>query len=319
VLQRIHVLLGQEPYKSLRDQYIPGAKNRVVGVYVGWRGESLPGNFDYATFFDRRDAAVRVGHGDVPELFTRLAKIQGLHNKNGKDFTTLITVGHSFGGQVVFSAVSDLLKARIADATEVVPHPPGSGPLPMLHGFGDLVLLVNPAQEASIYESIHDLMRNETFSEEQAPILMTISSEGDWPNRRFFPFGRTLGVRHEPYGTPEQYRAKTRSHGNYAPHLTHCLFVTGGVPCKGLPPPPPSIGPQNFDLRLANAARYGATSLYPLAPIDPNNPFLVVKATRDVIPGHNDMFAQPLIEFVAEFVGLAQLKRLINPTARGVY
>jgi len=107
-LASIDELLHKPLYKSIRDIVLKGAKNRVVGVYVGWRGASLPGFLDYVTFWDRRDAAIRVGHGDVVELFTRLAKIQTGHNcAKKKEFTTLVAMGQSYGGQVVFAAVSD--------------------------------------------------------------------------------------------------------------------------------------------------------------------------------------------------------------------
>ncbi|MFL6246775.1 MAG: hypothetical protein ACJ74H_12165 [Thermoanaerobaculia bacterium] len=322
-LASIDELLHRPLYKSVRDIVLKGAKNRVVGVYVGWRGASLPGKLDYGTFWDRRDAAIRVGHGDVVELFTRLAKIQADHNDaEKKEFTTLVAMGQSFGGQVVFAAVSDVLKARIAE------HLPAKA-FPILHGFGDLVVLVNPAHEASIYNSIDLLTRDAAFDKKQQPILLTISSEGDWPNRVFFPIGRHLGSRHEPDGTDAQYEQKTHSHGHYVPHLTHCLFETGKTKCKGLTVPDVPAGPQISDdtvvtepmlnvwklvpIDLAIGRPYGETTFSALPPeVDPNNPFLVTKATRDVVGGHDDMFNEKLLGFVARFVGLAQLKRLVT-------
>lgn len=336
VLEEIHTMLERPLYKSVRELVIPGAKNRVVGVYVAWRGQSLPGVLDYATFGDRKAAADRVGHGDAAELFTRLAQIHRQYNDE-KSFTTLVTLGHSFGAQVVFSAIADVLKARIAEGTiTAVPRSTASSvPLQPLNGFGDLVLLVNPAHEASIYDSIHRLMRNQAFAREQAPILLTISSEADGPNRVLFPIGRRLGLKHQPHGSDEQYEQKTRSLGNYRPHITHCLFASTKAPCKGFPPPliPPNTSPITDDtiitaqmlaairseapnLMLGSARQYGATSFYPVGPIDANNPFLVTKTTGDVVADHNAMFNANLREFVAEFVGLSELKRLVIPSAR---
>lgn len=322
VLKPLHERLRRPLYRSSRDLIIPGAKNRVIGIYVGWRGASLPGLLDYATFWDRHPAAARVGHGDVIELFTRLARIQDKYNR-GKEFTTLVTVGHSFGAQVVFAAISNVLKSRIVGRTPDTPT---------LSGVGDLVVLVNPAQEASIYNSIHLLTRDAFFSPEQAPILLTVSSQSDFPNRVLFPIGRTLATKNEPHGRGDQFRQKTHSLGHVKSHITHCLFLTGKTPCKGYPPspiPPPPPITDDTELtpallaaiaakpaQLAEPRSFGSTAFYPVGSIDPNNPFLVAKTTADVVPGHNGMFNEPLLDFVSDFIALAQLKRLVRPETR---
>ena len=327
VLVDIHDLLQNQIFVEARKQIIPGAKNRVVGVYVGWRGRSLPSSLDYATFFDRRDAAVRVGTGDVPELFSRLQEIYATHNGprqgGGWDFTTLVTMGHSFGAQVVFSAVADRFKTSIADEIAVDQFGGGTQ-IDEIKGFGDLVVLVNPAHEASIYESIHRLTRQQHYQPTQLPILLTVSSEGDWPNRNAFPFGRTLGTRHEPKGVGDQRSQKIRTLGHHKPHISHCLTLNSGPPCRGFPAKPappqvPSILPSRlFTLRpefieMARDRSVGTMSFYSVGdPIDPNNPFLVAKATTPVVADHNDMFNSNLVEFLVNYVAGAQLKRVLR-------
>jgi hypothetical protein len=327
VLVDIHNVLQKEIFVESRKKIIPGAKNRVVGVYVGWRGASLPPFLDYATFFDRRDAAVRVGTGDVPELFSRLQEVYTTHNGpregGGWDFTTLVTMGHSFGAQVVFSAVADRFKTSIADKIGVDQSGAGA-PIGEVKGFGDLVVLVNPAHEASIYDSIHRLTRHQRYQRTQLPILLTVSSEGDWPNRDAFPFGRTLGTRHEPKGPGDQRSQKIRTLGHHTPHITHCLTLTSGPPCKGFtakpaPPQVPSIQPSLLFaippelIEMAKDRSVGATSFYGVGdPIDLNNPFLVAKATTPVVADHNDMFNSHLIEFLVNYVARAELKRVLR-------
>ena len=67
----------------------PADKISVIGIYVGWRGRSLPSFLDYATIWGRKDSAERVGEGDVSEFIARLNKIYKKHNaseinNNGK-------------------------------------------------------------------------------------------------------------------------------------------------------------------------------------------------------------------------------------------
>ena len=74
----------------------------VIGLYVGWRGRSLPGWFNYLTFWQRKSAAERVGDGDLREFFVRLQNVYMDRNKTSSGskptFMGLVTIGHSFGG-----------------------------------------------------------------------------------------------------------------------------------------------------------------------------------------------------------------------------
>ncbi|MGP1682839.1 MAG: hypothetical protein ACTS8S_10990, partial [Giesbergeria sp.] len=50
---------------------------RVIGIYVGWRGEAVNAPLlHYASIFDRRFAAEHVAKGSVRELFAELRKLQ---------------------------------------------------------------------------------------------------------------------------------------------------------------------------------------------------------------------------------------------------
>ena len=52
---------------------------RVIGIYIGWRGESVDVPFiDNVTFWDRKDTAHKVGHGQVTEVLERLEAIRQL-------------------------------------------------------------------------------------------------------------------------------------------------------------------------------------------------------------------------------------------------
>ena len=64
-------------------------------------------------------------------------------------------------------------------------------------------------------------------------------------------------------------------------------------------------------IQLAGPLAIGGTRLYTLDPqIDPNNPFTVVKMTRDLSSGHNDMFNPKLVDFLVRYAAGAQIKRM---------
>jgi hypothetical protein len=166
-------------------------KRKVVGVYAGWPGSSVLGHNPASetlktlgTFWSRMDAAGRVAAGQIQTLFARLQKLQEDRNARGGD-TRLVTIGHSFGGLVAFSALKPYLVANAARSA-------GDEPVA---GYGDLVVLLNPAFEGVRYDPIQSVVASrQRYAKGQPPILITFSSESDWPNRYAFPFGRYLSV-----------------------------------------------------------------------------------------------------------------------------
>jgi|GEM_PF-1148466 len=354
VLARVDEEMQIPLYQEARKAVFGNPEAHIVGLYIGWRGRSLPGFLDYLTFWDRKPAASRVGHGDLPEVFTRLASIYAKGNDPSRakhSYTGLVTIGHSFGGQVVFAAVSDILKSRVAEAIPL--SATIQSPVPQINGFGDLVVLVNPACEASVYNSIDVLTRHAQFGAMQTPVMMIVSSEADWPNHRLFPFGRFLSVLHEPFGNGPQFSQKLNAMGWYKAQLTHCLALDGGPGCDGAAPkvvkfdmtkeptadahrPGSSTCPEAdaITLDVGQAKRFAGvwTEEFLLHPeriqlasdfaaagarfyrtepaLDPNNPFVVVKATREVSGDHNDMFNPTLVSFLVRYAAGTQLKRL---------
>jgi len=119
------------------------AGEEVVGIYIGWRGESwtLPG-IRYATFWDRKNTSDEVGRGSLVEFLTRLEReVKPSPNSPNK----LMLIGHSFGASVVFNAIGQVLMVRflldvekLASKREAPAHSqsrPG-----LVSGYGDLVL-----------------------------------------------------------------------------------------------------------------------------------------------------------------------------------
>jgi hypothetical protein len=330
VLSDLKLAVDEEVYRGARKVIFGHEDADVVGIYVGWRGESLPGVLDYLTFWDRKPAAQRVGEGDVVELLTRLDQICRDANNQGA-FTTLVTIGHSFGAQVVTSAMETNLRNRVVTASD------GAGfPRPIV-GFGDLIVLVNPAAESALLQPISSMTRKARFSEEQTPVVLTVSSENDYATGKWFPLGRRIGLAGQIFHDGE-YEENIRALGWNANQITHCMAIDGGSKCHGYADRQVRHRGPSFSAAEArsgaSAASYAGVwkkedvadarhielggdmgwsgvKLYRIADdIDPNQPFVFAKATSEVVNGHNGMFTKPFVEFLIRYVAGVELKRL---------
>jgi hypothetical protein len=220
----------------------------IVGLYIGWRGRSAPGALDYLTFWGRKSAAERVGQNDFKEFLARLQDLYveyrpdvciqhqlECHQPDGgdKNFLGVVTLGHSFGGQVLLRAISGSLEDRLqhvnpeaAYLRDARPAYPDPSMQTSVVGVGDLIVLINPAAEASQYHRLHILSRGLRYSPLQSPVMLIVSSENDWARHRLFTFGRWLGevFTGKPYKhNAVQRNVERQALGVYPGHVTHQL------------------------------------------------------------------------------------------------
>ncbi|WP_157085141.1 hypothetical protein [Hydrogenophaga palleronii] len=168
----------------------------VVGIYVGWRGKSIEIPYvAVTTFWDRKNTSEEVGRNGLLEFLLRLEAAVRKHDDN-----TLLAVGHSLGGSVIFNALSPILLERLV-----------SSPTPKVRGYGDLVVLINPAIEAMRYTALRDAaqvhQREQGFPSSQGPVFMVAAAEGDDAVKYAFPLGRsfsTLLERHREFEPPSR-------------------------------------------------------------------------------------------------------------------
>ncbi|HWS71224.1 MAG TPA: hypothetical protein VN605_03885, partial [Thermoanaerobaculia bacterium] len=133
---------------------LPG-RHPLIGVFLAWRGyQSHVWPFEFLSFIGRKDTATRIASGDVPELLASLDSFRRQLNASRKAASRLVVIGHSLGGTIVFEALANIYKARLGEAW---PGRDVNGTSGIVSGFGDLVLLVNPAFEAERWHSIHEL------------------------------------------------------------------------------------------------------------------------------------------------------------------
>ena len=308
---------------------------RVVGVYLGWRGGSvsLPG-IKELTFWDRKATAQKVGHGGMTEVLSRLELIKQTKNEMEGDIDTrLVVVGHSFGGAVLYTALGQLLANRFVHTTGP------TGVQSTVPGYGDLVVLINPAFEALLFSSLSDMSAERgLYFEHQLPVVAVLTSEADDATRLAFPIGRRLSTIFEKHRDMTRRNATTNSSemidggladvtavGHFVPYRTHRLYPSDAQTRAEVAP----VAPQRAARIFLEASRRWVNDK-PGADIDfaglilertlssaGRNPYIVAAVDEEIINDHNDIDDPRLIHFVEQLILIStqssgQLQRTIE-------
>ena len=191
----------------------PFRDHRVIGIYVGWRGSSIKFPLiDDLTFWDRKAVAGEVGRGGVTEALLTVERVSRCgsryracdeyRNKQNR----MITIGHSFGGAIVLSALSDVFVDRLVNA-KILPqnicedeindkngkwNQKRGAPCAEARQFGHGVVLLNPAIEANQVLPLKEIESSFQYPDSQHALLHVLSSEGDLATRIAFPIGQSL-------------------------------------------------------------------------------------------------------------------------------
>ena len=195
----------------------------VTGVYLGWRGARIDERYAsrvlgpevgqyldavfgtppaLLTLFDRKPVSERIG----PAAVTALRRIDAITFNRARvgwkqdTQSRMLVLGHSLGGNMLATALRETMLDRIAR------HVPGTAMAPP---FGDLIVLLNPASEASnwtvlqramrervrfVYPmreaDVHDEIAHDTkdiedghkfYPVHQPPVYVTLGSANTWP------------------------------------------------------------------------------------------------------------------------------------------
>lgn len=298
----------------------------VVGLYLAWRGKAFRrGALDVLSFYSRKNAAHRLGEHGARQVLQQLQEIYcddavNACNAEGQPTRTrltMVTVGHSFGAAVVYSALENLMVRELGGVEHVVgPDPPSaSDPKPIRLGLGDLVILINPAFEARRYHAFAgDLERPGAYSRHQYPVLLTVASRADSAVGFWFKVGRLLNL--ERLLLPHAKKGVT-GFGHRRREITHRLTTveTGGArdadvsscSCRMAEGTIAAAAEQHARFRWLWDGTFGPVRLEPVTPAHREHlPFLVAEAPAAVVGGHsrifNDRFLAFLHEYIWEFV-----------------
>jgi len=261
-------------------------KRRVFGIYVGWRGESVnAAGLRYTTVIDRRDAAEKVAKGSVRQLLANLHEQQLIAQATASDrerpedraarmYTTV--VGHSFGGLIVFNALSQQLLNDLTAAAQIACA--RTEAIGVTRLWPDNVVLINPAFEATRFEPLNRLADRAAACGYSAkyPLLTVITADNDRWTGRVFTAARRVLTLFEGYdeSTPQsrqtEQNANLRAIGFVDRYRTHrlCLRSEGAnsyATISATPTPVSTANPQT----LSNRAVW------------------VVGAPPDIVDGHD--------------------------------
>ncbi|HET9767298.1 MAG TPA: hypothetical protein VFS60_10650 [Thermoanaerobaculia bacterium] len=271
----------------------------VVGIFVSWRAKWLKEPLHFLTYLDRSAVAQRLG-GEDCTVREELGKLRAAVEQRGRDGDLAIAIGHSLGGQLLFSYTEECLDTD-PDETCCDRSRPECGPqspprdLPL---FGDLVLLVNPAQDTHDFEVFRKYARTH---DGEPPVLVVLSSEADHVIGRTYHWGRTVrNLLWPKYWHRDKFWPETIGlgwDGNYS----HVLCSTAGDAVDS------SVCSARQLATYSLCCDYGTTTLWSRgdcagsACLRPG-PFVVVRVDGRVVTDHGDMFNAPFAEFVRLFV-----------------
>jgi len=283
---------------------------------------------NYLTFWGRKSAADRIARGDLREFFTRLNRLYKQQDERGNSgekvpFLGMASIGHSFGGQVLFSSIRNILEDELIDATSPRPQGAIADSERPIRGFGTLSILVNPALEAFQYEKIHELNGRAKFDKSQTPVLMVVSADTDLVRKFLFPVGRWFGSPTRPKQRDGQRGPWLKALGEFKTHVTHSIRllktersnavaqevsdVYEGFDPKLYTDDPCAI--INFD--LSNIPEIGGIKLEPGENHHPYSPFIVARAGSGVVFKHSGIFEEVLRNFLNDYVALTEGKRIL--------
>ncbi len=314
-------------------------KGPVIGIYIGWRGESSRSRFlQGLTFYDRKRTAHRIGEEAGSKVLLELAALEDelnadLDQRHSSGYVTMVTAGHSFGGALVFSAVDNALVSEWSGRDGVGPLADRNGIKTQRRELGDLVLLINPAFEANRYRLFNEDLALPGRYAPECPVLITVASQGDAAVGMAFPAGRFLWLLWHP-SRWRHFGAELKGAGRYAPQWTHELDYEGPPDTAkeapgscGCPFASPEeirnvrvslaeIKPGTMDdgpcpaLRAldANGLQGALPSGIKLTEIRPgwdkSSPYLVMHTNANLIPGHSDIYNKNLIKFIVSYLNL---------------
>lgn len=308
--------------ETLASQQEKRKKRKILGVYIGWRGDSLEiPVLNHLTFWERKNTAQEVGSQGVTEVLLKLEEIMNV--KAGYEISEpkplksrMVVIGHSFGGAIVFSSLQQIFADRFINSTL------GKTSQTIAEGFGSLVVIINPAFEAMRFSTLFGMSQDgcRRYFDTQVPRLVVLTSEADYATNFLFSAGRrfsTLFETHDDlnrhictkYGKDGKVKVTIKENdsdqtaiGHFEPYWTHRL---NPLSIK-------NVRQDNFNLqnlkKLWSTQDFGEqldfkdTQLTHLGRTTPLNPYLNIYVNGGLIKNHNEIWEASIQNFITDMI-----------------
>jgi len=301
----------------------------VVGIYLGWRGESFDRKFDWSplnmlgrqlSFFSRKYATDRMAGIPLTTTIGEISRTARSHTPRG----ITILIGHSFGGRIVERVVGNALVAQTANSASS-PGTPSRVQMP-----ADFVLLINPASESLFALNLKRALK--TWKEPR-PAIVAVRSAGDVATGGIWTTGMRVGSFGGGYreynfnGLRDgQHSYITRTVGSDRRQITHVLEKRKDAST--------SCPSDAFSYNLANATKekvfiktLTGCDAYELKKVNsrtvkdekyhlPSEAYWVIQVPNEVLKGHGGdeeqggIFSQPTREVFAALFKIANISEI---------
>lgn len=306
-------------------------ERRLIGIYVGWRGLSLSVPLlKELTYWDRKAVAHEIGKGGVTELLVRLEN--HLDDSDDPNKNQYLMIGHSFGGAILLSSLSETLLERIVtpktsdsdqqlnkeEVYQAAIENKLSGSCRAAERiagrpFGHGVVLLNAAVEANEIFQLKELVAQTCFKDEQDRYMHILSSDADRAVTRIFRLAQLLGRRltWSQEELERTYQGKQVSLtendldvyavGHFEPFITGYLDATDSN----------ENGVVDWDYRsyVDNDDHQDLDENH--IPVRGNEPLAFIVTNDVFMKNHNDVFNENVIAYLMTITAEARYKRTL--------
>ena len=324
-----HLLTRISETEHANSKKLKQPARKVLGLYIGWRGDSITIPYINAvTFWDRKNTAHTVGLQGVTEVLLKLEEIVNV--KAGTETTEpkpnnsrLVVIGHSFGGAVLYTSLQQILADRFIDSRK------GKTFSGDANGYGDLVVLVNPAFEATRFATLYDISQEgcRRYFPSQLPKLVILTSEKDYATKYVFPLGRFFSTFFESDTTLTRHQCTEKGEkellvdegeagrntvGHFDPYLTHHLVLAKTKRLRSAEFSYRALQNTWANQKAGGTLHFEDTDLIHLDRTRPLNPYLNITVDGELIHNHNDIWGDAVISFVRDLIVISTLP--VQPT-----
>jgi hypothetical protein len=294
-------------FRRALDFFASTTSRPVLGIYIGWPGVGWPGQntgfVENVSFYNRETVASQVGAaGPLRETLVGI-----LQHAKGNDYSgksSVVLMGHSFGGLVLETAVTPILQERLDKLSkgERVTSP------------ADLIVLINEAAPAQLARPLllylHDnKIKYQDQNGEDFPLVLSMTSSGDIDTKFAFPGGQWLSP--HPKGLN---KIKPPDAFGIDSDLTYYLLTTANTVAlqnrEFLRRPASSIG--TVPPAAYMTATVSGKFIYDFVPISepsPRNdtPYWVSQLPQVFVPDHGNVFGYEFMCLMNDFLFAPQM------------